>query len=43
MKFVVRQDALRTIFEAFFLVLRQEGKDRNDDKDAIVAPLPEQI
>ncbi len=39
-KFVVRQDALRNIFEALFMVLRQQGRERNDDKDEIIALCP---
>jgi hypothetical protein len=42
-KVVIRLDALRTHFEAFWLVLIQRGEKPDDDRDWIVALCPRKI
>jgi hypothetical protein len=39
-RIVVRQDKLRNIFEALFMVLKQEGNAPDDDNDEILALCP---
>jgi hypothetical protein len=37
---VIRQDALRSFVEAFWMVIVQRGPQRDDDKDQVIALCP---
>jgi len=42
-KVVVRQDALRSFVEAFWMVIVQKGDKRDDDKDQVIALCPRKV